>query len=247
MAATPLTLRPATRADLANIAYTQADSAAGDEICTYIGRPGASHATFRAFVLTRVRERFVTPRLRYMVEAGPSGEIAGLLSARVVGPHPLGAQADWTTHGALYGGLERALIQLDRAYRRAIGQAPVNFAAYDAFGEAWQRAMEAVPEPYIEVVNLNVRPEDQGRGVARRLLEWVQGVAREHGMGVVLSSTDRGFPVYQRLGFRQIGVVETRETAGVEGVLRQRLMGWGLGEEVFEKRAGAGTAGTEGE
>lgn len=59
--------------------------------------------------------------------------------------------------------------------------------------------------PLAWVAGMIVRPDRQGRGVGRRLVEAALAYAREHGAASVgLDATASGRPVYEKLGFRVV-------------------------------------------
>lgn len=67
--------------------------------------------------------------------------------------------------------------------------------------------MSAVEE--VHLLNITVRPEVQGQGVGRKLLDKLIALARDAGMHAVLlevrPSNNHALMVYQHLGFLQIG------------------------------------------
>jgi len=67
--------------------------------------------------------------------------------------------------------------------------------------------MYAIEE--VHLLNITVRPDMQGQGLGRRLLDKLMGVARDSGMHAVLlevrPSNDHALMVYRHLGFAQIG------------------------------------------
>lgn len=77
------------------------------------------------------------------------------------------------------------------------------FDAYDA-----TQAQFRVEEPHLYVVAIGVRPELQGHGVGRALLDGAGNVARELGYRWVALDTHEpaNVPKYERLGFENLGV-----------------------------------------
>jgi ribosomal-protein-alanine N-acetyltransferase len=67
--------------------------------------------------------------------------------------------------------------------------------------------MQALEE--VHLLNITVRPDVQGRGLGRKLLDKLIGLAREAGMHAVLlevrPSNSHALMVYHHLGFVQIG------------------------------------------
>ena len=68
--------------------------------------------------------------------------------------------------------------------------------------------MPAVDDMHL--LNITVRPDLQGRGIGRQLLDRVCALTREAGIGAVLlevrPSNGQALSVYRHLGFRQIGI-----------------------------------------
>lgn len=76
-----------------------------------------------------------------------------------------------------------------------------------------------VPEidksPTYGIMDIAVHPKYQGRGVARKLVEWGIGKAKEEGVPIELSATPAGSELYTKLGFKKVGVWRWRP--GMEG------------------------------
>jgi [ribosomal protein S18]-alanine N-acetyltransferase len=68
--------------------------------------------------------------------------------------------------------------------------------------------MNAVDD--LHLLNITVAPEFQGRGLARRLMEWIESCARTAKCGGILlevrPSNQRARDIYSALGFVQIGI-----------------------------------------
>jgi GNAT superfamily N-acetyltransferase len=70
----------------------------------------------------------------------------------------------------------------------------------------WPHGSDAV------VIWVATAPEARGRGVATRLLAHALGDAREAGLvTTTLQATKLGFPVYERLGYRNLGTTQMWE------------------------------------
>lgn len=88
-------------------------------------------------------------------------------------------------------------------------------ARYDDCVRAWEST--GVDEPNIHVNMLAVLPGNQGRGLARVLLERVQAMSRERAdsQGVTLSTeSEPNVALYRHLGYRVVG--QATIAAGVE-------------------------------
>ncbi|KAH7012797.1 acyl-CoA N-acyltransferase [Ilyonectria destructans] len=76
-----------------------------------------------------------------------------------------------------------------------------------------------VPEiensPQYGIMDIAVHPRFQGRGVARRLVEWGINKAKEEAIPIELSATPAGSVLYTKLGFKKVGVWRWRP--GMEG------------------------------
>jgi ribosomal protein S18 acetylase RimI-like enzyme len=78
-------------------------------------------------------------------------------------------------------------------------------ARYEAFGAAWSAAMVEVPHIHLNMIG--VRRAFQGRGLARRLLDHVHGLARSTpgSQGVTLTTeTPANVKLYEHLGYRVV-------------------------------------------
>jgi ribosomal protein S18 acetylase RimI-like enzyme len=79
-------------------------------------------------------------------------------------------------------------------------------ARYDDCVRAWEST--GVDEPNIHVNMLAVVPDQQGRGLARALLEMVHAMSRERAdsRGVTLSTeSERNVALYRHMGYRVVG------------------------------------------
>ncbi|KAF4971481.1 hypothetical protein FSARC_1709 [Fusarium sarcochroum] len=65
------------------------------------------------------------------------------------------------------------------------------------------------------IMDIAIHPKYQGRGVARRLVEWGMNKARVEGVPIELAATPAGSGLYTKLGFKKIGV--WRWKPGMEG------------------------------
>ncbi|PSN69735.1 acyl-CoA N-acyltransferase [Corynespora cassiicola Philippines] len=78
--------------------------------------------------------------------------------------------------------------------------------------------------PAYGIMDIAVHPKHQGRGIARKLVEWGMRKAREEGLPIELSATPAGSKLYKKLGFEKIGV--WRWKPGMEG--NDGLGGWDI-------------------
>ncbi|KAF5012255.1 hypothetical protein FDECE_1636 [Fusarium decemcellulare] len=74
------------------------------------------------------------------------------------------------------------------------------------------------------IMDIAVDPKYQGRGVARKLVEWGMAKATEEGVPIELSATPAGSALYSKLGFKKIGVWRWRP--GMEG--SDGMGGWDI-------------------
>lgn len=82
-------------------------------------------------------------------------------------------------------------------------------ARYEAMGLAWQRL--AVAAPHLHLNLIGVRPDRQGAGLGRRLLDHVQALARAHptAAGVALNTeVEANVAWYRRQGYTDVGDAE---------------------------------------
>ncbi|KAF1960174.1 acyl-CoA N-acyltransferase [Byssothecium circinans] len=78
--------------------------------------------------------------------------------------------------------------------------------------------------PQYGIMDIAVHPEFQGRGVARKLVEWGMKKAREEAVTIELSATPAGAELYTKLGFKKVGVWRWRP--GMEG--SDGMDGWDI-------------------
>lgn len=69
--------------------------------------------------------------------------------------------------------------------------------------------------PQYGIMDIAVHPGFQGRGVARKLVEWGIQKAREEAIPIELSATPAGAELYTKLGFKKVGIWRWRP--GMEG------------------------------
>ncbi|KAJ3467664.1 hypothetical protein MRS44_005228 [Fusarium solani] len=69
--------------------------------------------------------------------------------------------------------------------------------------------------PQYGIMDIAVHPDFQGRGAARRLVEWGINKAKEEAVPIELSATPEGSGLYTKLGFKKVGVWRWRP--GMEG------------------------------
>ncbi|KAG6994408.1 hypothetical protein FOFC_11950 [Fusarium oxysporum] len=74
------------------------------------------------------------------------------------------------------------------------------------------------------IMDIAVDPRYQGRGVARELVKWGMNKAAEEGVPIELSATPAGSGLYEKLGFKKIGV--WRWKPGMEG--EDGMGGWDI-------------------
>jgi GNAT superfamily N-acetyltransferase len=93
---------------------------------------------------------------------------------------------------------------------------------YDAYGEATRAFPFDCPHVHLNMVG--VRPEERGRGLARRLIDEVQAISRGRAgsQGVTLTTEDpENVPFYERLGFVVVGRVRVAPELESWGFLRR--------------------------
>ncbi|KAH7125903.1 acyl-CoA N-acyltransferase [Dactylonectria macrodidyma] len=83
---------------------------------------------------------------------------------------------------------------------------------------------EIKDSPQYGIMDIAVHPGFQGRGVARKLVEWGMNKAREEAVPIELSATPSGSELYTKLGFKKVGVWRWRP--GMEG--SDGMGGWDI-------------------
>ena len=76
------------------------------------------------------------------------------------------------------------------------------------------------PSPHLILISIASHPSHQGCGVGSSLINWGTSVADSHGVFCWVSSSDGGYRVFEKAGFREVGrlAVELDEFAvGVDG------------------------------
>lgn len=106
-------------------------------------------------------------------------------------------------------------------YVPRIGRKPApmvaDFAPQIAAGQVWVSCHDGSIAGYVvlfprgdhlHVENIAVRPESQGQGIGRTLLDFAEGRARDHGLGAIELYTNEkmteNLVLYPRLGYREI-------------------------------------------
>lgn len=99
------------------------------------------------------------------------------------------------------------------SFRSALRLAPCFSSVVAHHPVAAVRVLAAVlrqrpQEPHWYLTHLAVRPDDQGRGLGRVLLQWGIERAEEEGVGTYLETTNPdNLPFYRAAGYSQVGVV----------------------------------------
>ena len=153
----------------------------------------------------------------HVLDAAPEAMAADLRETPPVRP-PADALADWTAAGDLsdVGAIN------DRAYgyggdwfSRALTRLPedaVHIYVAHRDGEAVGCAAAADTAANTEVQMVAVLPEARGQGLSGKLIAHALADAVERGIETsTLVATQLGRPVYERLGFRGLGVLEMWE------------------------------------
>lgn len=161
------------------------------------------------------------PVMRYVI-GGQAGEferhyprlIRLFVMGRVLSQEPLlgigdGAQLEAAAAVSLPDteGISEELAE----YRKAAWARlePAAKARYDAFCEACARFDVEAPHHHLNMIG--VRQAHQGKGLARKLIEYVEGLSDKHprSRGVSLSTEDAAnVPFYEHLGFELTGHAE---------------------------------------
>jgi ribosomal protein S18 acetylase RimI-like enzyme len=114
----------------------------------------------------------------------------------------------------------RAFLELRAELWQALG--PEAEARYDAYGAATRTFPFDFPHVHLNMVG--VRPGARGRGLARRLIDEVQAIARARpgSQGVTLTTEDpTNVAFYEKLGFGVVGRVRVSPTLESWGFLRR--------------------------
>ena len=99
----------------------------------------------------------------------------------------------------------------------AVGDDPVGaiFVIDEHHDPNWRVPWTPVNGPAAVVHRLMVHPRHQGRGLARALMEYAEGLARKRGCRAVhldaFSQNPQALNLYRRLGYRQVGTVTLRK------------------------------------
>jgi len=127
----------------------------------------------------------------------------------------------WPVPGGVHAGHLRAQ-QYDGATFLAAwsGEEPAGSAMVQWGGPVGSAAREAFPDA-VEINHLQVREEHRGRGVGTAIIAAAEELCRERGrrqvaVGVGLDN-DGAARLYERLGYRRTGVVDTSEYDWVDG------------------------------
>lgn len=70
---------------------------------------------------------------------------------------------------------------------------------------------------------LGVHPDHQRRGIGKQLLNWGLDKAREQDKDVYLIATPAGFPLYQAVGFENLGSFLLFDEAHYGMIMRKKL------------------------
>ncbi len=74
----------------------------------------------------------------------------------------------------------------------------------------------------LDLNSLAVSAKYQRRGIGQMLVKWGMERAREEGKGIILIANPAGAPLYQKLGFEEIG--ETMTFVGEPWQQRERFL-----------------------
>lgn len=75
-------------------------------------------------------------------------------------------------------------------------------------------------QPHLILIALTIHPLHQSHGIGTSLINWGTRIADAHGVFCWVSSSDGGYPVFEKAGFREVGrlAVELDEFAvGIDG------------------------------
>jgi GNAT superfamily N-acetyltransferase len=189
-------------------------AAAYDEVAAAYAAIGATWTVWVPTADERARE--LLGRAGHLLDANPAVMAADLRDG--VERPPPGALEDWTADGdvASIGPLnDRSYTFGTDSFTRALANLPpdeVTIYVARADGDAVGCLLIVDHERNADVELVAVVPEARGRGIAGKLLAHALADAAERGLETsTLIATKMGRPVYQRLGYREVGTLEMWE------------------------------------
>ena len=207
-------VRPAESRDLSALATIATDAMFDDELTQVLAPYRRKHPeSLRQGILRRAKKRFYSGNLMLAAVSDKDDpwwnghdQVLGYLSARSTKQDEHQAKHSWFSWNAL----ELQLLRLedlivwytfaDRSISRPAWQ---NF-----FNNIAGRGPVADVSEYWDVDHLSVDPVHQRKGIGKALIKYVQDVASQDDLPIVLVASKQGYPMYQKLGFVDKGPFE---------------------------------------
>ncbi|KAG8631624.1 hypothetical protein KVT40_000764 [Elsinoe batatas] len=203
--ASNLTLRPARRSNISNLAHLGNAANAQSALHRRMS-PGRDiyPTSYYLWRLNIIRERFATPNLRSMVvEDTFTGEILGLSCWTVEGPKtPL--YKGWVSESSWTDWLERKLIGIEKMYGRYVSDRATDYAFLDRFMAAFLGQDQMAHPPCIRLHMIVVDPSKQSKGVGKMMIDWGKELALKEDLPMYLESNLEATGFYEKGGFSRL-------------------------------------------
>ncbi|EXJ79378.1 hypothetical protein A1O3_08880 [Capronia epimyces CBS 606.96] len=225
-------VRPAQARDLADLATNATHAMFDDELTSFMAPYRHQHPLcLRQRFLARSKARFYSGSLLLAAVTDPTDpwwdgteKIVGYLSAT---PHKHAAKTSETSSWLPWNwnwnwnALEVQLLRVEDLFRwyahsdRSISRANnreflKNAASSDPFAEI---------DVYWKVDHLSVDPSCQRCGIGSALMKHIQRVATSDNLPIVLLASDKGRPLYQKLGFADLRPIPFARGLAVEAMV----------------------------
>ncbi|KAF2835684.1 acyl-CoA N-acyltransferase [Patellaria atrata CBS 101060] len=199
-----LTLRPATRRDLADIIDICEASFTGSEFYGPAVHPNRKefHAQHVKFETHKYRLRFVAENSRFLLACDAAGKLVGVSFWQFRGGNP---PTGWDTNQSIGSKIENALLKAEGVYNEHVALPAVDFARIRRFKGMKPKEIDAVRRIHLSI--LAIPPRYQGKGVGTALLQWGFDEATGLGLPVSLISSKAGRGFYPKFGFKKFAVV----------------------------------------
>ncbi|KIW72106.1 hypothetical protein PV04_00326 [Phialophora macrospora] len=209
-------VRPALARDLSDLGTVGTKAMFDDELTQFLAPHRHEHPEcLRLGFIRRTKKRFygghmVLAAVTDRDDAWWDGEekVVGLLSAISSMQRMDNATRPWFP--VSWNALELQLLRLEELFEwYTFADRSLSRSAWLHFGSvmAGSRPFEDIKQ-YWEIDHLSVDPAYQGKGFGKMLVKDVQEVAARDKLPLVLLASKMGRPLYQKLGFDDVGVVD---------------------------------------
>lgn len=126
--------------------------------------------------------------------------------------------------------LMRLKIKMEQIFGFLTGGPDPNHVSVDAINVLVAGAIEAeklYPAERWSLTWLGVSPKCQRTGIGRRLTQWGVDRSEEEGVPAVMFSSAPGKPLYEKLGFKEIGRVVYDKDGNTQPVMLRPVEGQG--------------------